>query len=86
MFKHVLRAVDCLFLGRLRRQSQFISSMSEAQGGGLIRDQFPPNTTPARRESQRCYGGDTITECRAGRYDQKFISQYFSKLYRFHGI
>ncbi len=24
--------------------------MSEAQGGGLIRDQFPPNTTPARRE------------------------------------
>ncbi len=27
--------------------------MSEAQGGGLIRDQFPPNTTPARRESQR---------------------------------
>ncbi len=36
--------------------------MSEAQGGGLIRDQFPPNTTPARRESQRRYGGDTITE------------------------
>ncbi len=27
--------------------------MSEAQGGGLIRDQSPPNTTPARRESQR---------------------------------
>ncbi len=23
---------------------------------------------------------------RAGRYDQKFISRYFSKLYRFHGI
>ncbi len=22
--------------------------MSEAQSGGLIRDQFPPNTTPAR--------------------------------------
>ncbi len=37
--------------------------MSEAQGGGLIRDQSPPNTTPARRESQRRYGGDTITEC-----------------------
>ncbi len=30
--------------------------MSEAQSGGLIRDQFPPNTTPARRESQRRYG------------------------------
>ncbi len=29
--------------------------MSEAQSGGLIRDQFPPNTTPARRESQRRY-------------------------------
>ncbi len=27
--------------------------MSEAQSGGLIRDQSPPNTTPARRESQR---------------------------------
>ncbi len=36
--------------------------MSEAQGGGLIRDQSPPNTTPARRESQRRYGGDTIPE------------------------
>ncbi len=23
---------------------------------------------------------------RAGRYDQQFISRYFSKLYRFHGI
>ncbi len=34
--------------------------MSEAQSGGLIRDQSPPNTTPARRESQRRYGGDTI--------------------------
>ncbi len=22
--------------------------MSETQGGGLIREQFPPNTTPAR--------------------------------------
>ncbi len=29
-------------------QSQYISSMSEAQGGGLIRDQFPPNMTPVR--------------------------------------
>ncbi len=38
--------------------------MSEAQGGGLIRDQFPPNTTPARRESQRCYGGNTVTDGR----------------------
>ncbi len=27
--------------------------MSEAQSGGLIRDQSPSNTTPARRESQR---------------------------------
>ncbi len=36
--------------------------MSEAQGGGLIRDQSPPNTTPARRESQRRYGGNRITE------------------------
>ncbi len=27
--------------------------MSEAQGGGLIRDQFPSNTTPAQaRESE----------------------------------
>ncbi len=36
--------------------------MSEAQGGGLIREQSPPNTTPARRESQNRYGGHTITE------------------------
>ncbi len=48
MLKYVLRAVYCLFLGRLWRQSQLISSMSEAQGGSLIREQFPPNTTPAR--------------------------------------
>ncbi len=27
--------------------------MSETQGGGLIREQFPPNTTPARaRETE----------------------------------
>ncbi len=31
---YVLRAVYCLFLGRLWRQSQYISSMSETQGGG----------------------------------------------------
>ncbi len=62
MLKNVLRAVYCLFLGRLWRQSQYISSMSEVQGGGLIRDQSPPNTTPARRESQRRYGGNTIRE------------------------
>ncbi len=48
MLKYVLGAVYCLFLGRLWRQSQYISSMSETQGGGLIREQFPPNTTPAR--------------------------------------
>ncbi len=29
-------------------KSQYISSMSETQGGGLIREQFPSNTTPAR--------------------------------------
>ncbi len=38
------------------------SSMSEAQGGGLIRDQFPSNTTPARRESQSRYGQIRTTE------------------------
>ncbi len=27
-----------------------------------------------------------IITTRAGRYDQKCISRYFSKLYRFHGI
>ncbi len=36
--------------------------MSEAQGGGLMRERFPPNTIPARRESQRCYGGNTVTD------------------------
>ncbi len=54
MLKYVLRAFYCLFLGRLWRQLQYISSMmSETQGSGLIRDQFPPNTTPARHQSQR---------------------------------
>ncbi len=28
----------------------------------------------------------SISPSSAGRYDQKFISRYFSKLYRFHGI
>ncbi len=36
--------------------------MSEAQSGGLIRDQSPPNTTPARRESQSRYGGNIFTK------------------------
>ncbi len=48
MLKYVLRVVYCLLLSRLWRQSQYISTLSEAQGGGLIRDQFPPNMTPAR--------------------------------------
>ncbi len=42
MLKYLLRAVYCLFLGRLL-QSQYISAMSKTQGGGLIREQFPPN-------------------------------------------
>ncbi len=36
----------CLWVGWW--QSQYISAMSETQGGGLSREQFPPNTTPAR--------------------------------------
>jgi len=34
MLKYVLRAVHCLFMGRLWSHSQHIS-MSETQGGGL---------------------------------------------------
>ncbi len=33
----------------------------EWSAGGLIRDQFPSNTTPARSESQRRYGGNTVS-------------------------
>ncbi len=62
MLKYVLRAVDYLFLGRIWRQSQYISSMSEAQGGGLIRDEFPPNTTPARAQEPALWRWITITE------------------------
>ncbi len=46
MLKYVLRAVYCLFLGRLWRQSQYISSMSEAQGGGHL-----PWAVPAEHDS-----------------------------------
>ncbi len=35
-------------LGRLWRKSQYISAMSETQGGGLIREKFPSNATPAQ--------------------------------------
>ncbi len=38
MLKYVLRAVYCLFLGSLWRQLQYISAMSETQGGGLEHD------------------------------------------------
>ncbi len=55
MLKYVLRAVYFLFLGRLWRQSQYISAMSETQGGGRTRLQLG-------RESQRRYGGNGITE------------------------
>ncbi len=68
MLTYVLRAVYCLFLGRLWRQSQYISSMSEAQGSGFIREQLPPNTTPARRESQRRY---VETELQSGRFTRE---------------
>ncbi len=48
MLKYVPGAVYCLFRGRLWLQSQYILAMSETQGGGLIREQFPSDTTPAR--------------------------------------
>ncbi len=44
MLKYVLRAVYGLILGRLWRQSQYISAMSETH----IREQFLPNTTSAQ--------------------------------------
>ncbi len=34
----------------------------KAQSGGLIRDQFPLNTTPARREASAVTVENTITE------------------------
>ncbi len=42
--------------------------MSEAQSGGLIREQSPPNTTPARRESQRV---TVDTQLQSGRFTRE---------------
>ncbi len=53
MLKYVLRAVYCLILGRLWRKSQYISAMSETQGGGLIREKFQSNATPRRARGAR---------------------------------
>ncbi len=36
----------CFWAGYEGNRSTF--RLSETQGGGLIREQFPPNTTPAR--------------------------------------
>ncbi len=41
MLKYVLRAVYCLFVGRLWWHSQYISAKRETQSGGLSREQFP---------------------------------------------
>ncbi len=38
----------CFWADCEARQSQYISYMCERQGGGLIREQFPSNTTPAK--------------------------------------
>ncbi len=38
----------CFWADCEARQSQYISYMCEKQGGGLIREQFPSNTTPAK--------------------------------------
>ncbi len=62
MLKYFLRAVYCLFLGRLWMQSQYISAMSETQG--LSREQFPTehDSSSGTRAMQRRYGGNRITE------------------------
>ncbi len=46
---------SCLLFifGQVMKAIAELSSMSETQGGGLIREQFPPNTTPAGRARAR---------------------------------
>ncbi len=67
MLKYVLRAVYCLLLSRLWRLSQFISAMSETQGGGLISSR--QSRLQLGREIQCRYGGNTITE--SGRFTRE---------------
>ncbi len=68
MLKCVLRAVYCLFLGRLLRQSQYISSMSETQGSGLIREQFPSNNSSS---GVRASAVTVETELQSGRFTRE---------------
>ncbi len=51
----------CFWAGYEGR-SQYISAMSETQGGGLSLEQFPPNTTPARAREPAPLRGNGITE------------------------
>ncbi len=78
MLKYVLRAVYCLFLGRLRRQSQYISSMSEAQGGGLIRKQLLPVEHDSS-SGARASAVTVETELQSGRFTRelRLFNLYF---------
>ncbi len=69
MLSNVLRAVYCSFLGRLWRQSQYISSMSEAQGWSYPWAVPEENdSSSAQRESQRRY---VETELQSGRFTRE---------------
>ncbi len=57
----------CFWAGYEGNRSTF-RPWVKLQGGGLIREQFPPNTTPARRESQRRY---VETELQSGRFTRE---------------
>ncbi len=70
MLKYVLRAVYCLFLGRLRRQSQYISSMMDAQGGGLIRKQLLPVEHDSS-SGARASAFTVETELQSGRFTRE---------------
>ncbi len=78
MLKYVLRAVYCLFLGRLRRQSQYISSMSEAQGGGFIRKQLLPIEHDSS-SGARASAVTVETELQSGRFTRelRLFNLYF---------
>ncbi len=52
---------------------------------GLLCEEIDPLNQVKDKKRKSVYGCN-MADSRAGRYDQKCISRYFSKLYRFHGI
>ncbi len=79
MLKYVLRAVYFLFLGRLWRQSQYISAMSETQGR-----RSQPWAVPAEHDSSSGVRASAVTVETELQRVVDLLMNYFCLMFNFY--